>query len=135
MRRRIMKTNYRLALTLVVGAALGAAAITGLRAQTKPPVYVVFDFSEMLDEAGFRKGVSTVDPVAAMAAFGGHYVIRTNKPVALDGAAPPVLFAVIAFDSEEKVRAWRDSPAVKELDANRMRTSKSRAFMVDGFGN
>ena len=74
-----MKTINRLTLTLVVGAALGVAAITGLTAQVKPPVYVVFDFSEMLDEAGFKKGVSTVDPVAAMSAFGGHYVIRTNN--------------------------------------------------------
>jgi uncharacterized protein (DUF1330 family) len=89
----------------------------------------------VLDEAGFKKGVSTVDPIAAMSAFGGHYVIRNNKIVALDGAAPPVLFAVLAFDSEEKVRAWRESPAVKELDANRMRASRSRAFMVEGFGN
>ena len=130
-----MKTKYQFALALFASAALGAAAISGLRAQAKPPVYVVFDFSEMLDEAGFKKGVSTVDPIAAMSAFGGHYLIRNSKLVALDGASPPVLFAVLAFDSEEKVRAWRESPAVKQLDANRMKASKSRAFMVEGFAN
>jgi uncharacterized protein (DUF1330 family) len=130
-----MKANYRLAPMLIASAGLGAAAITGLKAQIKPPVYVVFDFSEMLDDKGFVKGVSTTDPVAAMAAAGGHYVIRSTKPVALDGPAPPARFVMISFDSEEKVRAWRDSAAVKELDANRMKTSKSRAFMVEGFAN
>ena len=38
-----MKTNYKVAIALVAGAALGGAAIQGLHAQAKPPVYTVFE--------------------------------------------------------------------------------------------
>ena len=36
-----MKTNYKVAIALIAGAAIGGAAIQGLHAQAKPPVYVV----------------------------------------------------------------------------------------------
>ena len=36
-----MKTRYTVALSMVAGAALGGAAIQGLHAQAKPPVYYV----------------------------------------------------------------------------------------------
>ena len=49
-----MKANYKLALTLLTGAALGAAAIQGLHAQAKPPSYVVVDISEITDPTGFK---------------------------------------------------------------------------------
>ncbi len=36
-----MKTNYKLAVALVAGVAIGGAAIQGLHAQAKPPAYVI----------------------------------------------------------------------------------------------
>jgi len=36
-----MKTQYTVALSMIAGAALGGAAIQGLHAQAKPPVYYV----------------------------------------------------------------------------------------------
>ena len=36
-----MKTKYTVALSMLAGAMLGAAAIQGLHAQTKPPIYYV----------------------------------------------------------------------------------------------
>jgi hypothetical protein len=40
-----MKTHYTVALSMIAGAALGAAAIQGLHAQAKPPVYSVAEIS------------------------------------------------------------------------------------------
>jgi hypothetical protein len=37
----IMKTQYTVALSMIAGVALGGAAIQGLHAQAKPPVYYV----------------------------------------------------------------------------------------------
>jgi uncharacterized protein (DUF1330 family) len=48
---------------------------------------------------------------------------------------PPARFVVIAFDTEEKAKVWRDSPAIKEVNAVRLRTTKSRSFIVDGLAN
>ena len=36
-----MKTRYTVALSMIAGAALGGAAIQGLYAQAKPPVYYI----------------------------------------------------------------------------------------------
>jgi hypothetical protein len=36
-----MKTRHAVALSLLAGAALGAAAVQGLHAQAKPPIYYV----------------------------------------------------------------------------------------------
>jgi hypothetical protein len=46
----IMKTSYVVAISLIAGAALGAAAIQGLHAQAKPKAYLVTE-SEILDRA------------------------------------------------------------------------------------
>ena len=40
-----MKTRYTVALSMIAGAALGAAAIQGLHAQAKPPVYAVAEIT------------------------------------------------------------------------------------------
>ena len=129
-----MKANYRLALMLVASAALGAAAVTGLKAQSKPPVYAVIDISEVTDVEAFMKAVSATEPNATLS-VGGRFIIRSTKPVALDGAPPPSRFTVIAFDTEEKAKAWSNSPAIKALDAVRLKATKSRAFMVEGLAN
>jgi uncharacterized protein (DUF1330 family) len=129
-----MKANYRLTLMLVASAALAVAAITGLKAQVKPPVYVIIDISEILDADAFMKAVSATEPNATLST-GGRFIIRSTKPVALDGAAPPSRFAVIAFDTEEEAKAWGNLPAIKELNAVRLKTTKSRSFMVEGFAN
>jgi uncharacterized protein (DUF1330 family) len=126
-----MKVYYRLAVALFAGATLGAAGIKGLQAQVKAPFYVVIDISEMLDADTYMKAVSAAEPNATMST-GGRLIIRSAKPVAVDGAPPPSRFAVIAFDTEEKAKSWSMSPAIKELNAVRMKTTKSRSFMVEG---
>jgi len=56
---------------------------------------------------------------------------RTDKITALDGNAPK-LSVIIAFDSKKKAQAWYNSAAQKEVTAIRTKTTKSRAFIVEG---
>ena len=72
-----MKANYKLALTLLTGAALGAAAIQGLHAQATPPTYAVVDISSVTDPEGSKALGPKAGP--ASAAFGGKYIMRTEK--------------------------------------------------------
>jgi uncharacterized protein (DUF1330 family) len=128
-----MKTNFKLTLTLLAGAALGAAAIQALHAQAKPPVYAVVDISEITDPEGY-KAIGQRSNEAGAAVFkelGGRYLARTDKITALDGTAPK-RFVIIAFDSTEKAQAWNNSPAQKEVNALRTKTTKSRSFIVEG---
>jgi uncharacterized protein (DUF1330 family) len=130
-----MKTQYTVALAMLAGVGIGATAIQGLYAQTNPPSLVVIDISEITDTEGF-KAVGQRSNAAATAVFkdlSGRYVVRTNKDkiTALNGA-PPNRFVIVAFDNAEKAQAWYNSPTQKEVNAIVAKTTKSRAFLVEG---
>src|SRR5260370_41610262 len=119
-----------LAMGMLAGAALGAAAVNGLHAQNKAPgAYVVVDLSEISNRDLFQTLLPKAEP--AMTAFGGKFVIRTENIVALDGT-PPKRFVVIAFDSVEKAKAWKASASAKAVDMIRDKTTKSSQFLVEG---
>jgi uncharacterized protein (DUF1330 family) len=72
---------------MLAGAALGAFAITGLRAQSNTPgAYVIVDISAITNDADFRTLLPKAGP--AITAFGGKFVARTENIVSLDGTAP-----------------------------------------------
>jgi len=128
-----MKANSKIAIALVAGVTIGGAIIQGLHAQAKPPTLVVVDISQVTDAEAF-KAIGQRTDAAAEAVFknlGGRYLARTSKITALDGAAPQ-RFVIIAFDSPEKVQAWKNSPGQKEVDAIRVKSTKSRSFTVEG---
>jgi uncharacterized protein (DUF1330 family) len=118
---------------VVAALAVGALANGVSRAQTKPLAYVVIDISETKDADSYMKAVSAAEPNATISA-GGRFLVRTNRPVALDGT-PPNRFVILAFDSDEKAKAWYGSQAIKEVNAVRLKTTISRAFMVEGVTN
>jgi uncharacterized protein (DUF1330 family) len=128
-----MKVNRLTVTTLLVGAALGAAAIQTLHAQAKPPVYVVVDIEEITDPAGYAAigGRSAEAAAAVFKEYGGRFLARTDKITALDGNAPKRSI-INAFDSKEKALAWYNSAAQKDVTAIRTKTTRSRAFLVEG---
>ena len=128
-----MKTNYKVALALVAGAAIGGAAIQGLHAQAKPPAYYVVDISDVTDPDGYKVLSQRPPAVAAagMQEFGGRFLARTDKITTLDGTAPK-RFVIITFDDVEKANAFNNSTNQKEVNAIRIKTTKSRSFIVEG---
>jgi uncharacterized protein (DUF1330 family) len=129
-----MTISYRLALASIAGMAVGAAAVTGLNAQVKPPVYVVIDISELSDAAAFAKAASAASP-QELASVGGRYLVRSTNPVALDGSAPPSRFVLIAFDNAAQATAWRNLASTKAVSEMRLKVTKSRSFEVEGLPN
>ncbi len=128
-----MKTQYKTAMTLVAGVAIGAAAVQGLHAQAKPPAYVVIAIRSITD-ADAMKTVMEKTSQGALAEAGGHYVVRTNEVTGLEGP-PPERFVMIAFDNAEKAQAWHDSATTKEITAIRAKATDSVSFMVQGVAN
>ena len=128
-----MKTSYVIGLTLLAGVALGASAIQGLHAQAKPPVYVVVDVGEVTDPAGWATITERIQQAveAISKDFGGRYLARAGAITALDGT-PPKRTIIIAFDNAEKAQAWYNLPDQKKVNEARMKSSKSRAFIVEG---
>jgi len=125
-----MKTNYKLALAALTGAAIGVASAGAiLGEQPKPaPGYVVAEV-DVSDPVTFQKYADQVP--GTLASFNGRYLVRGGKTVSLEGEAPKRI-VVIAFDSIEKARAWEDSPAYAAIKPIRLRSAKSRVFIVEG---
>ena len=123
-----MKTRYTVALSMIAGAALGAAAIQGLHAQAKSKVYFISE-SEVLDRAGVDAWNSQVQQ--AIKAAGGNLVIG-EKIVAVLGD-PPKRVGVTEFESLNKAEAWINSPERKALAPQRDKVLKfTRQYLVEG---
>ena len=126
-----MKTKYTVALSLLAGVALGAAAIQGLHAQAKPPAYIITE-ATTLDEAANKEFTSKTG--ATIEAFGGKRIVRGGKVVALDGEAPTRVIVAV-YESMEKAQAQRNSAAWKELLPLRAKAVKVREYIVEGVAN
>lgn len=129
--------NRRIAtgLTLLAGVAIGATAIQGLHAQAKPPAFFVIEINKITDAEGFKAITQRPTGGADVAKeLGGHYIARTDKITALDGAAPQ-RFIAYAFDSVEKAQAFNNSPYMKDVNAIRDKTTQARSFIVEGMSN
>jgi uncharacterized protein (DUF1330 family) len=122
--------NIKYALTLVVGAMIGLVAGDALHAQQRKPApgYFVAEL-DITDPAKFQSFVQQVP--GTLTPFGGHFIIRPGKVVALEGNAPKSL-GVIAFDSAERAKAWYDSPAYQAIIPLRLSSAKTTAYLVEG---
>jgi uncharacterized protein (DUF1330 family) len=123
-----MNTKSKLTLAVLAGVALGATAIQGLNAQTKPLAYYVSDI-DVTDAAVYQSYLDKNTPL--IQAMGGRFLTRGGKIVALDGT-PPKRFAIAVFDSMEKAQAYRDSAAYKEIIPIRDKSSKFHSFLAEG---
>ena len=128
-----MKSFIGLGIAMIAGATLGAAGVSALNAQSKPPGYVVVDISEITDAEGYKAlgGRSNAETEKVFGAFGGKSVSRTDNITALDGT-PPKRFIINRFDGVDKAKAWYNSPVQKNINEIRTKTTKSRAFIVEG---
>ena len=119
-----MRKVVRTVSTSLLGAALGAAAVTALWAQAAPPVYLVIDISEISDKAAMSAAVSSAPPANAL--------VRTQKATQLDGSPAPARFVILQFENEAKAKEWFNSPGTAAISAVRLKATKSRAFLVEG---
>src|SRR3984893_9905921 len=123
-----MKTRFIVALSMVAGAAIGAAAIQGVHAQAKSKVYFISE-SEVVDRGAVDAYNSRVQQ--AIKAAGGNLVIG-EKIVAVLGD-PPKRVGVTEFDSLDKAQAWIASPERKALEPQREKAVKFvRQYIVEG---
>src|ERR1700736_1526518 len=98
-RRSVMNTTSKIVLAVVAGAVLGAAAVQGLHAQSKPKAYVVSE-TEALDAAAVAAYGPLIRPVID-AAGGRRLNTPGGKTVAFVGEAPKRI-AISEWESLEK---------------------------------
>ena len=125
-----MKTRYTVALSILAGVALGAAAVQALHAQAKPIAYVVAEIDVTNPEPYEKEYV----PIAAKAVTdgGGKYLVRGGETAAMYGEPPKPRIAVMAFESMEKAQAAFNSTAYKEAKKVGDKYAKFRIYAVEG---
>jgi uncharacterized protein (DUF1330 family) len=129
-----MKTHYTVALSMLAGTALGAAAIQGLHAQAKPPVYYVAEVDVTNPDAYGKEYAPKAQ--AIIKAAGGRFLAiggaaASAKVTAFDGE-PPKRAVVQVWDNMEKIQAWRANPEYIELRKIGEKYAKFRTFAVEG---
>lgn len=128
-----MKSRYAVALSLLAGAALGAAAVQGLHAQAKPPVYYVAEI-DVTDLEGWTKDYAP-KAQALIKESGGRVLAAGQNVTSLEGEPPKKRVAIQVWDSMDQIKAWRSSAKFKELQSLREKYGKARAFTVEGLPN
>jgi uncharacterized protein (DUF1330 family) len=131
-----MKTNYKVAIALVAGAAIGGAAIQVLHAQVKPPVYLVTEIDVTNPDAYGKEYAPLAQ--ASIKAAGGHQVALGGgggagaKIVTAIEGAPPKRVSILLWDSLEKLRAWRNGADFTAARKIGDKYATFRSFAVDG---
>ncbi len=130
-----MSSNYKIAVAVTAGVAIGALAVQGLHAQAKPPVYYVAEIDVTNPDAYAKEYAPKAQ--ATIKAAGGRFLAiggsaaTTGTVTAFDGDAPKRV-VVQVWDSMEKIRAWRANPEFVELRKVGEKYAKFRSFAVDG---
>ncbi len=100
-----MNTKFKLTLAMLAGAAIGAAAVNGLHAQAKPPLYLVSE-------------IDVTNPEA----YGKEYAPKAQAKRT----------TVQVWDSMEQYQAYRSLPAFKEARQIGEKYAKFHTFAVEG---
>ncbi len=125
-----MKTRTTVALSMLAGVAVGAAAVQALHAQAKPPAYVIAEIDVTNVEPYDR---DYVPPAAkAIRDGGGKYIVRGGATAAIFGEPPKPRIAVMVFESMEKAHAAFGSAAYKEAKKVGDKYAKFRVYAVEG---
>ena len=125
-----MRTQYSVTLAMLAGFGLGAVAVQGLHAQAKPPVYQVVEIDPVNMESYVKDYVPKAQ--AAIKAAGGKFLAAGGKTTAIEGEPPKPRIVIQQWDSLEKVQAYRNSMAFKDLLPLRDKLAKFRSFVVEG---
>ena len=125
-----MNTKFKIALAVVAGAALGAAAVQGLHAQSKPKAYSVTE-TESLDAAA-QAAYTPLARAAITAAGARNFRTGGGRIVAIEGAAAPKRVAISEWDSLEQAQAFYNSKAWTDLTPQRDKAVKTiRRYVVE----
>jgi uncharacterized protein (DUF1330 family) len=117
-------------LAMVASAALGAAAVQTLRAQTKPPAYNIAEIA-IKDEDGYNKEYLP-RITKALTDAGGKFLVRGGKTISYEGAAPAPRVVVVQFESLDKLQTLYNSAAYKDAIAIGDKYATQRIFGAEG---
>ena len=136
----VLKGGTKMSSRLVIGTAMlasmgiGALAVEGLHAQSKPPVYFIGEI-EVTNPEGYAKEYL---PKAReiIKSHGGQLVASggaagASPIIAVDGE-PPKRVVIYRYPNADAVQAWRNDPAYQDVRKIGEKYAKYRTFAVEG---
>jgi uncharacterized protein (DUF1330 family) len=121
--------NVGIILSAAVGIAIGAIAVEGIHAQSKPPAYVITDANVTNNEAYLKEYL----PLVRKAFLdGGAKYLASNGKVIVFAGEPPKRMAILEFESLEKAQAALSSDAFKKARAVGEKYATFRTFAMEG---
>ena len=105
-----MKQYLGLGLGMLAGTLIGAAAVSGLHAQAKPPVYLVTEIDVTNPDAYAKEFAPKAQ--ATTKAAGGRFIAIGGvagvgaKPVTALQGTPPKRITIQAWDGYDALKAW-----------------------------
>jgi uncharacterized protein (DUF1330 family) len=130
-----VKTKYTVALSMLAGIAVGAVAIQGLHAQTKPPVYLVTEVV-VTDPEAYRKEF-TPKAQASIKAAGGRQIAvgvagGAKGVTTIAGATAPQVAVIQQWDSMDALMAWYNGAEYQAALRIGEKYAIFRRYAVDG---
>ena len=119
-----MKAQYIVALSVAAGAVIGAGAVQGLRAQTKPPVYQI-TLQETSNPEALLKEFTPLAR-AAVRQYGGPPV-ADGVVMPIEGTSTKNRVVINQWDSVEQIRNLVNSP---EYQKAREIGNKYASFLI-----
>ncbi len=123
----------KLALGALIGAAAAAIGASALDAADVPVprAYVIAEIN-VTDPVAYQRYATQTPPIPTK--YGGAYLVRGGKTVAVEGALPTGRVVVMEFPSLAAVEAYENSPEYQAINRIRQRASTGRLFIVEGVG-
>jgi uncharacterized protein (DUF1330 family) len=123
-----MKRYIGFGIAMFAGAAIGAAAVSGLHAQAKLKAYTVTEQS-VIDASALATYIPAAQ--AAIKAAGGHILNTGGRVVAIIGEAPSRV-VINEWDSFDQAQAFYKSKAWMDLAPQRDKAMKViRTYVVE----
>ena len=123
-----MKTNYKVAIALIAGAAIGGAAIQGLHAQAKPKAYLVGGETKCWMRRALLHTQQLSGPCKRRPAVG---VSSTRGKVVASVGDAPKRVGISEWDSLEQAQAYLNSEARKKLVQDGKVVKITRQYIVE----
>ena len=109
-----MKTYYTIALSVLAGAAIGALAVQGLRAQAKPPAYVFVEVEISNPDAYVKEFLPLATKAITTDGGGKPLVGRPASVVSIEGQPPKGRVVLVEFENIDKAKAAFTGAAYRE---------------------
>jgi uncharacterized protein (DUF1330 family) len=131
-----MKQYFGLGLAMLAGTVIGAAAVSGLHAQAKPPVYLITEI-DVKDPDAYGKEFAP-KAQATIKAAGGQFIVIGGtagvgaKPITAMAGTPPKRITVQAWDSMDALNAWYNGADYQAALKIGEKYATFRRFAIEG---